>query len=187
MGVGVLDRLEVIERYIVLLLGVVDRPLPSLLHLEKELFILSRVNRAVRRFIKFEKHYKGPYSDVVNELVRNPLHHVDAFKIEDDRIFLTQKGRELFNRLVEEGRGDERFRRLLATLKMIRELYDRLSKEELLTLIYLSYPEYRERSDISERLLAPDKRKETARKLLEKGLITEEKCREMVEESEFLF
>ena len=80
-----------------------------------------------------------------------------------------------------------RFRRLLATLKMIRELYDRLSKEELLTLIYLSYPEYRERSDISERLLAPDKRKETARKLLKKGLITEEKCREMVEESEFLF
>jgi len=105
VGVGVLERLEVIERYIVLLLGVVDRPLPSLLHLEKELFILSRVNRAVRRFIKFEKHYKGPYSDVVNELVRNPLHHVDAFKIEDDRIFLTQKGRDLFNKLVEEGKG----------------------------------------------------------------------------------
>ena len=34
-----LDELEIIERYILLLLGILDRPIPSSLHLQKELFV----------------------------------------------------------------------------------------------------------------------------------------------------
>ena len=181
MGQKLLDKLKIMENYIILLLGIVDRPIPSILHLEKEMFILSRANPNVANFIPFIKHYKGPYSDVLNDLVKNPLYYTNAYKIVNGRIQLTSKGRKIFEELVKANEKNERFQQLLATLKMIRELYDRLSDEELLLLVYITYPEFKERSDISDRLLSPKKREEIARKLLKKGLITEKRYREIVE------
>lgn len=37
---------------------------------------------------------------------------------------------------------------ILAAMKMVRELYDKLTPEELLLLIYDTYPEYREKSNV---------------------------------------
>lgn len=179
-----LERLKIVENYIILLLGIVDRPIPSILHLEKEMFILSRTNPVVANFIPFMRHYKGPYSDVLNDLVKNPLFYTNAYRIINGRIQLTPKGKKIFDEIVKANEKNERFRQLLATLKMIRELYDRLSDEELLLLVYVTYPEFRERSDISDRLLSAHKREEIARKLLKKGLITEKRYREIVEHDE---
>ena len=176
-----MDRLEIVEKYIILLLGIVDKPVPSILHLEKEMFILSRANPTVAKFVSFLKHYKGPYSDVLKELIDSPLYHKDAYKVVNDRIMLTSKGKEIFEKIVKNYEKDKRFRQLLGTLKMIRELYDRLSDEELLLLIYITYPDFREKSNVSDKLLAPEKREEIARKLLKKGLITEKRYREIVE------
>jgi len=176
-----LERLKIVENYIVLLLGIVDRPIPSILHLEKEMFILSKTNPAVARFIPFMKHYKGPYSDVLNDLVKNPLFYPNAYKIINGRIYLTPEGKKIFSEIVKTNEKNEKFRQLLATLKMIRELYDRLSDEELLFLIYITYPEFKRRSDISDRLLSAQKREEIARKLLKKGLITKKRYKEIVE------
>ncbi len=176
-----MDRLKIVENYIILLLGIVDRPVPSILHLEKEMFILSRTNPVVANFVPFIKHYKGPYSDVLKELIDSPLYYKDAYKVVNGRILLTPEGKKLFEEIVKANEKNERFRQLLGTLKMIRELYDRLSDEELLLLVYITYPDFREKSNVSDRLLAPEKREEIARKLLKKGLITEKRYREIVE------
>jgi len=80
------SKLEIVERYIILLLGVVDRPIPSILHLEKEMFILTRANPKIASFIPFMKHYKGPYSDVINDLVKNPVYYTSAYRLEDGKI-----------------------------------------------------------------------------------------------------
>jgi len=77
-----LDELEVIERYIILLLGTVNRPVPSREHLQKELFILSRTNPKIASFITFEKHYEGPYSLDIDELLRNPMYYPEAYQID---------------------------------------------------------------------------------------------------------
>jgi len=176
-----IDKLEIVERYIILLLGIVDRPIPSILHLEKEIFILTRANPKIERFVPFIKHYKGPYSDVINDLVRNPIYHTNAFEIINGKIYLTPKGKKIFNELVKTHEKDERFRELLATLKMIRNLYDRLSEEELLLLIYTTYSDYTEKSEVSDKLLSKEKRSEIARRLLKKGVITEKRYREILE------
>ena len=178
---GLLNKLEILERYIILLLGVVDRPIPSILHLEKEIFILTRVHPKVSEYVTFIKHYKGPYSEVLNDLIRNPIFYPKAYILEDNKIYLTQEGKKIFKEIVKEHSKDEKFRMLLAVLKMIRELYDKLTEEELLFLIYLTYSDYKEKSGISDNLLKGKKRREIALRLLKKGLITEKRYKEIVE------
>ena len=165
------DEIEAIERYLILLLGVVDRPIPSREHLQKELFILSRANPRISGILKFDRHYKGPYSQEIDETIKSPSYYGGAFSVDKKgSCYLTEKGRKIYESLVRSYDKDEKFRALLAAMKMIRELYDKLSIDELLFLIYISYPEYRERSIFFEKLLS--RKKELAESLLKKGLVS---------------
>lgn len=159
-----LDDVQVIGRYLILLLGVVDRPVPSLLHVEKELFVLSKANPKIANLVTFEKHYYGPYSEDIAELVKNPVYYVDAFKHEPGvaQSPLTRKGKKGYEALVRENLDSTKFRELLSMMKMIREMYDKLSRDELLFLIYSTYKEYMQKSTISGRLFSPQKRREIA-------------------------
>jgi len=175
------DNINVVERYIILLLGVVDRPIPSIWHLEKELFILSKSNPIVQKFLEFERHYHGPYSQVLKEVVEEPIHFENAFILDKDGIHLTSYGKKIFNKLVEENRENKKFMEFLHALKLIRNLYDKLSVEELLFLIYITYPEFTKLSSISDRLLKNKvKRHQILRSLLRKGIITEKRYKELV-------
>jgi len=167
-------HIEIIERYIALLLGVEDRAIPSAYHVEKELFILSRANPNVARVLHFVPHSYGAYSDVV----RNIVYESDYIDIRNSRITLNAKGKRKFEELVKEYGGDPRFKHFLAKLKMIRNIYDKLSKDELLFLMYITYPEYRENSTYYEELIK--RKKEIAQSLLRKGLITKKRYEEIV-------
>jgi hypothetical protein len=81
---------------------------------------------------------------------------------------------------VKKYSGNLKFKELLGMMKMIRELYDKLSRDELLFLIYITYPEYKQMSKISDELLSTKRRKEIAGRLLKKGVITEGKYQELV-------
>ena len=65
-------------------------------------------------------------------------------------------------------------------MKLVREMYDKLSRDELLFLIYITYPEFREKSKVSEKLLAPREKKRLASALLKKGIITKKRYEEIV-------
>lgn len=174
----IVDEVEVIERYILLLLGVIDKSIPSLIHLEKELFILSRVNPLISTFLVFEKHYYGPYSDDVRELIVHPSYYSGAIEYVNNKIHLTEKGRKDYKSLMEDYSDNSKFKEFIALMKKTREIYEKLSVEELLFLIYLTYPEYREASEVSDKLLLKNKRKEISSRLLKKGMITEERLKE---------
>jgi DNA-binding MarR family transcriptional regulator len=176
-----LTEIEIIERYLILLLGVEDKPIPSPLHLQKELFILSKANPKIGEFVTFEKHYYGPYSEDIDELIKNPVFHTNAYQLDrKESIRLTPEGREIYNKLVRDYSDNPKLKALLGMMKMIRELYDKLSKKELLFLMYITYEEYKQNSGMSDELLSPQKRKEIAKRLVEKGIITEERYEERV-------
>lgn len=180
-----LNDVQVIERYLILLLGVVDKPIPSILHLEKELFVLSKANPKIANLVTFEKHYYGPYSEDIAELVKNPVYYVDVFKHEQGgAITLNQKGKKIYEDLVREHLDSPKFKELLSMMKMVREMYDKLSRDELLFLIYATYKEYTQKSTISDRLFSPQKRREIAEGLLRKGIITEQRYFELVRGNE---
>lgn len=171
---------EEIERYLVLLLGVVDKPIPSREHLQKELFIASNANPKITQFIKFESHYKGPYSPAIAYSIKEPLHYTKAFCFGKSSIGLTHEGKKIYKQLVEIYKGNIRFKEFLGMLKMIREMYDKLTVDELLLLMYLTYKQYIKYSNVYETLMS--RKNEISRKLYEKGLITEKRYLEVLNE-----
>jgi hypothetical protein len=176
-----MNEAEVTERYLILLLGVVDQPIPSATHLQKELFTLSQANPRMGRFISFEKHYFGPYSDDVKDAAENPVFNRDAYVIDDrNKLVLTHEGRRKFDVLISENSEEPRFTELLSMMRMVRELYERLTVDELLFLIYVTYEEYTERSDKSKELLSPGRSRKLSNELLRKGVITRRRYEELV-------
>jgi len=172
------DVNEVVERYIVLFLGASPDPIPSELHLQKELFVFLNVYKNLRDFIHFEKHYKGPYSPEIKEALESPMYLSNSWQLEDPKIRLTKDGQEVYKELVSFYKDDERFKQLLEAIKLTRRMYDKLSGDELLLLIYLTYPEYKLESNVSEGIYS--KKNSLASSLLNKGLITEGRFKELV-------
>lgn len=167
----------VTEQSIILLLGVDKRPVRSMLRLEKELFLLTEAIPKFQKIILFSAHYKGPYSQEVNELVTDPVYYKDAFDLDEHGIRLTTKGREDFKEIIEELKARPLYNSIMTALKLIRTLYDKLNDDELLLLIYDSYPEYTKKSAKSDEINRA--REQLSQSLLKKRLITEERYAEL--------
>lgn len=180
-----------IEQYMILLIGVVDTPIPTNLHLHKEFFILRNVAPDLSKLIKFEKHMYGPYSSDLNEALKNPVYYPDAFEfyIKDlplvkkmiVEISLTPKGKATFRELLNEYSREEPFKEFLAIAKALRLLYDPLSVGELLLLMYSTFKEWTKYSSIYKTLMAPDRRRHLAYELYKKGVISKSKYQELLE------
>ena len=173
---------EEIEKYLILLLGVENRPIPSMWHLEKEMFVLSRSNPKVQQFFNFEKHYNGPYSQILQEVVNEPLYYENSYEFDEQkRIQLTDKGKQVFKEIFQKNKNNEKYLSLVDVVKFIRNLYDKLSKNELLFLVYRTYPEYTEFSNIYENLVQNENiRNKIADSLLKKGLVTKKRYKELI-------
>ena len=112
---------EEAEKYIILLLGVNDKPISSLWHLQKEMFMVSRANPKVNEFFDFEKHYNGPFSQKLQELTIEPFYFDDAYRFQTKSgIVLTEIGKKIFENIIQEYKNNDKFSDLLKTLKMIR-------------------------------------------------------------------
>jgi len=169
---------EEIERYLILLLGVVDKPIPSREHLQKELFIATQVNPTMAQFIYFEAYYNGPFSPDVEDVVENPLYYTGAYFVGKE-IELSDKGKEIFKQLNDKYAKNTRFRKFVASLRMIREFYDKLTKDELLLLIHIAYPKYIQYSSVYDKLMR--RKEKIVKKLYDKGAITKKRYLEILE------
>jgi hypothetical protein len=177
-----METAQAIERYIIILLGVFDRPIPSELHLQKELFVLSKAVKKINEYIIYEKHHEGPYSVDLRDVSADPIYHPNAYKKDYQKGFiLNPEGRQIFEKIIAANSENPEFIEILAMSKMVRELYDKLSRDELLLLIYSTYSEYTEFSTVSKRILEPRRKEHLAKSLLKKGVITEERYREIME------
>ena len=175
-----MESSELVERYLILLLGVAKNPIPSDIHLQKEIFILSNFKKVLAEEFNFQKHYFGPYSQVVEEAVKNPAHFSNAFEFDGKRVFLSENGKKEFGEMVSEFDRERDFEITLSSLKLIRNIYDRLTKEELLFLVYETYPEYTEFSSISDKLIKDERvRNKLLNSIFSKGLITPERYAEL--------
>jgi uncharacterized protein YwgA len=169
------------EKYIIVLLGASDRPIPSMWHVQKELFVLAQFHPKIQEFFRFEKHYQGPYSQVLQDLVIEPAHYIDAYTYDSRGYFLTQAGKKVFRQMVDQYSDNEKFTQLLNAARLIRDLYDVLSKDELLFLIYVTYPTYTELSSEFDRLVGNrENRRRLADSLYRRGLVTEDRYNELV-------
>ena len=136
------DALEVVETYILLFLGVENKPIPSILHLEKEFFILSNYKPFLKEFFVFSESSIGPFSDLIRDLVEYPTHLDQAWEIENGRIKITKKGEKLFNKVLQKYEKDKEFIEILEVIKNIRRIIERMDKKDLLFLFQIIFPNY---------------------------------------------
>jgi hypothetical protein len=172
-------RLKLREELAILLLGIKDKPIPTPFHLHKELFILSKVVPKLKDILIFDNHYMGAYSLEVEELVvDNLLYYKDAITKHGQQIYLSERGKEYFRQLYEEYSKDKKFVRVISIMKLIRELYDRLSIEEFALLLYDRYPETKVASTLIRDIKG--RKHEIIEGLKKKGYITEERYEELL-------
>jgi hypothetical protein len=178
-----MESIEFVEKYAILALGVKKEPIPSEVHIQKELFILSNVIPDVQLHFNFEKHYLGPFSRILNNVINAPMFVRNAFAIQKNKITLQESGQTEFEKILKEYTQQPKFTQLLSIMKLIRDIYDRLSNQEILFLVYETYPAFTEYSDISDYLLKNSVvRDRIITSLFSKGAITDQRFRELQEE-----
>jgi len=172
-----------IEFSILLLLGQSNNKI-SLLHLEKEMFLLWNSIPDIKNILVFIPSVSGPYSEELETVVKNPYYLRDYWKyIPPDNNDILSEGyvKPSPQCLIKYQRVYSNNGRLIhrfVEFKMVRELYDKLSFEEILLLMYDTYPEYWIKSDICENI--HKSRKIIAEGLKNKGFITEERYQELI-------
>ena len=173
--------MNALEDLIILLLGSSPNPLPSRYHLQKEMFMLAKANPKLEPLIGFERHYNGPYSARLQDASFEPFYRAGAYRIDRaGRMHLTEEGRKIFNKKVSDAGPQSKLTDLLIVAEVIRMVYDKLSVDELLFLIYSTYPEEAEHSNIRDAFKDASVRRRLADSLLKKYLITPERRSELI-------
>ena len=181
----------ILEQYLILLVGAAESPVPTNLHLHKEFFVLCNTAPKLSEIIRFEKHMYGPYSPDLNEAIKSPAFYPDAFEYHVCElplvgkmivnIALTTDGRKIFDELVAKYSWNPTFREFMSIAKAVRMLYDPLTVQELLLLVYSTFGDWAKRSVVYNEVMSAEFRKKVAEGLLKKGVITKERYRELVE------
>jgi len=179
-------RSRALEHLILLLLGANDQKI-SILHLEKEAFFLWNFHPDIKKFMGFISHYRGPYSEEIEQIIKNPFNLINCWTyipptrydtLSGGYVDLTPHGRREYQRLYAASSVNPQMVPILAAMKMVRELYDKLSLEELLLLIYDTYPEYQKKSNVFDDIQKSKKR--LAGNLVKKGYIDEDRYEDLM-------
>src|SRR3989344_7101576 len=117
-----MDSQEIIERYLLLLLGVKSLAVPSALHLQKEMFLLSNFKENLKDDLDFKKHYYGPFSQIIEESIKSPTYLSEAFDFSGEMVSLSEEGKAEFKKMLEENKDSEEFNLILSGVTLIRDL-----------------------------------------------------------------
>jgi hypothetical protein len=161
------------KKLIALLLSGADKPIASKVNFQKELFLLIRAMPQFESLFDFMPHRLGPYSNSAEHVIEN---NPELFVADKKGIYLSDEGVH-FSSTVQKEMRPENFEQLGQSIKFIRSVYDHLTDDELMFLIYMTYG-YTEKSDRFDALLK--QRKQLADSLLHKKIITHQRHVELL-------
>ncbi len=164
------DQIDTVQGFILALLGLGDEhEIRGDLHLQKELYLLSRQIDVLARACNFIPYLKGPYSEDVDAAVSD----LKALGLLEERrrgrLRLTEEGRNLFEELMDEIPSEVE-ERLLES----KDFFNDMSDDELLVFIYAVYPEMATESVLRDRVMT--KRIPIAKRLYARGKVSLERA-----------
>jgi len=177
------EKRQAQEYLTLLVLGAAPDKIISMLHLEKEVFLLWDFHPMVKELMHFIAHYRGPYAREITNIIKSPTFIENCWeyippKKGDDLsggfVRLTEEGVKAYEKYYQQMVEIAELRSLLAGIKIVRTVYDDIPLEELLLLIYDTYPEYTSKSEVAQKLY--DKRELLADRLLKKGVVSEHRA-----------
>lgn len=139
------SEMEASQRIILYCIGALDKPIKKQVDIQKIIF-LSKISlpEIFEDLYTFQKHKKGPYSERIDEdlyVLRN-----SGF-IEEPGFILSDIGREAYREISLRVKEP-----LKSTILENKDFVSGLSEDELLTFIYVVFPEYIENSEVWDRL-----------------------------------
>jgi hypothetical protein len=161
------------KKLLALLLSGADKPITSKINFQKELFLLIKAMPQFETIFDFMPHRLGPYSNSAEHVVEN---NPELFVADNKGIYLSDEGQR-FSSTVQKEMRPENFERLIQSIEFIRSVYDHLTDDEFMFLVYMTYG-YTEKSDRFDALLK--KRKQLADSLLRKKIITHQRYGELL-------
>lgn len=174
-----------IEYLILLILGDFNDKL-SVLHIQKEIYLLCNFDVDLKELFSFVKHYKGPYLDLINACCEDPFYLEGCWeyfepkeKVSGGFLKITDKGYNKYSQVIQKIKDEnqEKLLHILTAITILNRLYGSLNCEELLLLIYTEFPQYTEKSEVYSNIIS--KKTNIAKNLFNKKVIDEEKYNEL--------
>jgi hypothetical protein len=139
-------KFEEEEKLVFLSIGSSGTPIKSKIHFQKVIFLISNIIPNYKEAFDYEPYNFGPYSETA-ESVLEDLKIMGMITQNKSAYSLSEKGMLYYNNYANEANEQ-----LLNTVDEIKKLTEKLNDKELLTYIYLKYPEYQENSIIWDKL-----------------------------------
>lgn len=130
------------ENYITLLLGAGDGPIPSALHLRDGMFMVSKGVPMAAELFDFEPGIDGPYSKALDRILGSDAHRDSPYWKRDGHVALTADGRKELEKITAKYEDDARFSELMWIMGLVRKLYDRFTRDQMLFLTCRTHPDY---------------------------------------------
>jgi hypothetical protein len=172
------EEVRCAAQYVTLLLGVDDDPVPSTIHLNGELFVLTESVPRVKSAIKFSSSLNGPRCQAIYDSI---AYNYSWFAVDNNAaISLTAEGKLAFDSYKQQlGEKDPPYLdELVSALELVRIFYDDFTQDELLLLLSDYHKEYfTSLTDDKEYI---KNREKISLRLLERDLITESRYQELM-------
>jgi len=162
------EDIEPVERYLFLLLfapdstGKFSQPIRGNTRLQKEMFVLSKLDTQLAEDAEFDAYAMGAYSDTVAEIQDEFCISGFAEQSPEGALALTLDGRKEAERVWNNTTDAERKK-----VGMVKAWLNDLTFNELLAIVYTEYPESASKSEVKEQVDA--RRPDLAISLLRKG------------------
>lgn len=144
------DQLTIVQRFILALLAInPEKKLPDHLALQKRIYLLSEVRHPLKDAVDFVPHYKGPYSEVVENSLEDlyDLEMVDFTKHKMN-IQLAPDVASRIDDWIERKIPPEVFETIEQTESYLRGL----SEDETLLVVYHDHPEIAKESVVRDKV-----------------------------------
>ena len=173
-----IEQLNYVDKFILLLLGAKNsESIPGPMHLQKETYVLQNLFTELADETDYEPYFLGPYS----EIVANEAEHLkdsDLIRAEPGKFELTSDGKKVFDILKNKSNKEK-----IQKIEEFKELFNDLTRDELLAFIYFSYPSQNELEKESiEYAVLLQKRRKVAISLYPKDKISAQKAAQIAGE-----
>lgn len=163
------------HRLVLAMLGAAKAtPVPRKLWLQKELFYLARDKDKMRETLEFIPYLQGPWSEPTEQAM-DDLRSIGLVSFDPKygaNLCLTDDGQEAYTKLAHAMPET-----LLNEVNEVKGLMNDLTENELLLLVYETYPSMTDRSVVKEKAIV--NRVEYAKRLFKKDKVSLERAAEL--------
>lgn len=150
--------------------------IPDRLHLQKEMYFLTRLSEDLSRDCAYQEDKGGPWSETVEAAEANLELNGLVHRVGGQAYRLTAEGKQLATRIRNAPGGAVKKRLARAVAELVPFCHS-LNEEELLLVTYVDYPDSAKNSIEVNRVMS--KRKALAKDLLRRKLVSTSRAAEL--------